>query len=253
MLLINPKNKKMNNTLTSPINIASQTIERPTLLEFTKVDKMYRLGKQTIPALKNINISIKQGEFIALAGPSGSGKSTFLNLASLIDHPTNGCVKYNGLNVSSLTDNQLTVFRNQKIGIVFQNYNLIPVLSAEENVAFALQIQRKSNTKNSLNMARAILQKVGLGGHLEHRPANLSGGQRQRVAIARALVTHPEIVVADEPTAALDTKTGLEIIELMKKLNKELSTTFIFSTHDPRVMERVNKVIEIEDGQIKSN
>ncbi|XLS29696.1 ABC transporter ATP-binding protein [Flavobacteriaceae bacterium M23B6Z8] len=242
----------MNNTLTSPIKVASEKIERPALLEFTKVSKTYQLGKQTIPALKNFNISIAKGEFIAIAGPSGSGKSTFLNLASLIDHPTAGCVKYNGLNVSSLSDNQLTIFRNQKIGIVFQNYNLIPVLSAEENVAFALQIQRKSNTKNSLNMARAILQRVGLGGHLKHRPANLSGGQRQRVAIARALVTHPEIIVADEPTAALDTRTGLEIIELMKKLNKELNTTFIFSTHDPRVIERVNKVIEIEDGQIKS-
>jgi len=228
---------------------SSLSVKNPALLEFRKVEKTYRLGNQSIKALKGINLSIEHGEFLAIAGPSGSGKSTLLNLVSLIDAPTSGSVRYNDVNVGSFTDKAITAFRNRKIGIVFQNYNLIPVLSAEENVAFALQVQNISY-KNSLNKARAILNEVGLGGHLRHRPANLSGGQQQRVAIARALVTSPEIVVADEPTSALDTKTGMEIIDLMQKLNETKKTTFVFSTHDPRVIKRVNYVVNLEDGRI---
>ncbi|WP_340064945.1 ABC transporter ATP-binding protein [Ascidiimonas aurantiaca] len=229
---------------------SSSSVKNPALLEFRKVEKTYRLGNQSIKALKGINLSIEHGEFLAIAGPSGSGKSTLLNLVSLIDTPTSGSVRYNDVNVGSFTDKAITAFRNRKIGIVFQNYNLIPVLSAEENVAFALQVQQDTSYKNSLNEARAILNEVGLGGHLRHRPANLSGGQQQRVAIARALVTSPEIVVADEPTSALDTKTGMEIIDLMQKLNETKRTTFVFSTHDPRVIKRVNYVINLEDGHI---
>lgn len=233
--------------------VPANTDAKKTLLEFKKVEKTYTLGTQKIKALRGINLTINSGEFLAIAGPSGSGKSTFLNLASLIDSPTTGCIQYNGVNVHSFSDNKITRFRNEKIGIVFQNYNLIPVMSATENVAFALQVQRKIKNKESLLKAKEILNEVGLGGHLNHRPANLSGGQRQRVAIARALVTSPEIVIADEPTAALDTKTGMEIIDLMRELNKKKQTTFIFSTHDPRVIESVNYVIEIEDGLIKNS
>ena len=230
-----------------------QSDSKPMLLEFKKVEKTYKLGNQEIKALRGVDISIQSGEFIAIAGPSGSGKSTFLNLVSLIDTPTAGCIQYDGVNVSNLSDNQITAFRNKKIGIVFQNFNLIPVLNAEENVAFALQVQRTLSTKESLKSARAILKEVGLGKHLKHRPANLSGGQRQRVAIARALVTNPEIVVADEPTSSLDSRTGIDIIELMRKLNNARKTTFIISTHDPRVIERVNYVMNIEDGLLIKN
>lgn len=223
------------------------------LLEFKKVEKTYTLGSQKIKALRGISLSINTGEFLAIAGPSGSGKSTFLNLATLIDKPTAGSIQYDGVNVHSFSDNKITRFRNEKIGIVFQNYNLIPVMSSVENVAFALQVQRKIKNKESIQKAKEILNEVGLGGHLNHRPGNLSGGQRQRVAIARALVTSPEIVIADEPTAALDTKTGMGIIELMRELNQKMNTTFIFSTHDPRVIDSVNYVINIEDGLIKNN
>ena len=240
------------------MDLATTQVKKPqvntetALLEFKKVEKTYKLGTQEIKALRGIDFSIQSGEFIAIAGPSGSGKSTFLNLVSLIDTATAGCIRYNGINMFSLSDNEITAFRNKKIGIVFQNFNLIPVLSAEENVAFALQVQRTMSTKESLKSARAILKEVGLGEHLKHRPANLSGGQRQRVAIARALVTNPEIVVADEPTSALDSKTGMEIIELMRQLNNARKTTFVIATHDPRVIEKVNYVINIEDGLIKN-
>ena len=171
-------------------------------------------------------------------------------MLALIDTPTKGTIKYLGADVKQFSDNDITRFRNKKIGIVFQNYNLIPVLDAVENVAFALQVQGVSR-QESKKRAEKILREVGLGGHLHHRPANLSGGQRQRVAIARALVTEPEIVIADEPTAALDSKTGQEIISLMKELNRSKKTTFIFSTHDPRIIDQVDHVVEIEDGLIK--
>ena len=224
---------------------------KTTLIEVEGVEKIYELGSQKIHALRGINFSIYSGQFLAIAGPSGSGKSTFLNLLALIDTPTKGKIKYMGADVKQFSDNDITRFRNKKIGIVFQNYNLIPVLDAVENVAFALQVQGISQAE-SKKRAEKILREVGLGGHLHHRPGNLSGGQRQRVAIARALVTEPEIVIADEPTAALDSKTGQEIIRLMKELNRSKKTTFIFSTHDPRIINQVDHVVEIEDGLIKS-
>lgn len=220
------------------------------LLELKSVYKSYQLGTQMIRALEDVNFSIYPGEFLTIVGPSGSGKSTFLNLIGLIDTPTNGIVEYEGKDVSEMSDNEITAFRNQRVGIVFQNYNLIPVLSSVENVSFALQVQGISK-KESASRAQDILDKVGLGNHFNHRPGELSGGQRQRVAIARALVTQPEIVIADEPTAALDGKTGRGIIELMQKLNESLYTTFIFSTHDQRIIDTVDSIIEIEDGQIQ--
>jgi len=219
------------------------------LLDLKEVSKTYFMGTQRVKALQNINFSIQQGDFLAVAGPSGSGKSSLLNLISLIDTPTNGDLFYGTTKVRELTDNEITKFRSEKIGIVFQNYNLIPVLSAVENVAFSLQVKNISK-KESHKRATKLLKEVGLGAHLEHRPNNLSGGQRQRVAIARALVTNPEIVIADEPTAALDSKTGMDIINLMKRLNEEKKTTFIFSSHDPKIIDEVDAVVVLKDGAI---
>ena len=231
---------------------ASKSLPAEPLIEFQQVEKVYELGNQRIRALRGINFSIQEGAFLAVAGPSGSGKSTFLNLASLIDTPTQGTIRYKGLDVKALGDNEITRFRNKKIGIVFQSYNLIPVLSALENVALPLQINKEPKSE-CFDRAEALLKEVGLGEHLKHRPGNLSGGQRQRVAIARALVTQPKIVIADEPTAALDTKTAFEIIRLMKSLNESLRTTFLFSTHDTRILQEVNTVIQIQDGCIVPN
>ncbi|MBE7169193.1 MAG: ABC transporter ATP-binding protein [Williamsia sp.] len=228
-----------------PLAVAAE----PAIIEFRGVEKTYQLGTQQIQALKGIDLTIRAGEFIAVAGPSGSGKSSLLNLVALIDEPTKGKVLYDGTEVEKFSDNEITHFRSKKIGIVFQNYNLIPVLSAVENVAFPLQIQSVSKT-DSIRRAKLALREVGLGDYFNHRPANLSGGQRQRVAIARALVTNPEIVIADEPTAALDSKTGMDIIELMQELNGSKNTTFIFSTHDTQIISKVNHVIELHDGLI---
>lgn len=222
---------------------------REELIRLSNVSKTYTLGDQKIHALKNISFSILKSDFITLLGPSGSGKSSFLNLVSLIDKPSQGTLQYKGIAVNDYSDAELSSFRNKKIGIIFQNYNLIPVLNVLENVAFPLQIQGVSKTEAN-ERAAAILKDVGLEDRIDHRPANLSGGQRQRVAIARALVTNPEIVVADEPTAALDSRTGIEIINLMKELNQSKEITFIFSTHDQRIIKNVTNVIRLEDGCI---
>jgi putative ABC transport system ATP-binding protein len=227
--------------------MVQEIISETKLISFEGIEKTYQLENQKVFALRGINLTIDSGDFIAIAGPSGSGKSTLLNLLTLIDIPTKGEIRYNDIDISTLSDNQKTLFRNKEIGIVFQNYNLIPVLNAVENVAFALQIQGIS-TKESIDRASQMLKEVGLGTHLQHRPANLSGGQKQRVAIARALVTRPSIVIADEPTAALDSKTGMEILELMQNLNYHKRTTFVFSTHDTRIINSVNNVVQIEDG-----
>jgi putative ABC transport system ATP-binding protein len=227
--------------------MVQEIISTTKLIDFEGVSKTYQLGNQKVQALKAINLSITSGDFMAIAGPSGSGKSTLLNLLSLIDTPTTGQIKYNDTDISTLSDNQKTMYRNKEIGIVFQNYNLIPVLDALENVAFALQVQGIPNNV-CFSRAEKMLKEVGLGTHLHHRPANLSGGQKQRVAIARALVTNPSVVIADEPTAALDSKTGMEILDLMKELNYTKNTTFIFSTHDSRIINSVQHVVQIEDG-----
>lgn len=225
------------------------SIQDKSLIEFQQVEKIYTLGQQQVKALRDINFSIRKSDFLAVIGPSGSGKSTFLNLVTLIDYPTKGKVLYNGVDVDALSDNDISTFRNKKIGIVFQSFNLLPVLSALENVALPLQIQGISK-KESEERAMTMLREVGLPDYVQHRPDLLSGGQRQRVAIARALVTDPEIIIADEPTSSLDSKTGLEIIELMKRLNESKKTTFLLSSHDPKVINQVNNVIELKDGQI---
>lgn len=213
------------------------------------VTKEYRLGKSVVHALDGINIEIKKGEFVSICGTSGSGKSTLLNLIGCLDTPTSGKILIMGEDVSRFTDTVLSKMRNKTIGFIFQNFNLIPVLTAFENIEYPLillDISGKERRERVLKM----LDEVGLSAFSKHKPDELSGGQRQRVAVARALVTNPKIVLADEPTSSLDSTTGLEILGLMKKMNEEHGTTFIFSTHDPKVMGYAKKIYAITDGRI---
>ena len=224
------------------------------IVRLEKVQKEYALGKVSVPALRGVDLSIEKGDFVSIAGPSGSGKTTMLNLIGCIDTPTDGEVYIDNQPVSGLSDKNLTKLRHQSIGFIFQTFNLIPVLNIYENIEFPLLLG-----KNSLSGAETrewimhIIEEVGLGDRLKHRPNELSGGQRQRVAIARALVTKPQIVLADEPTANLDSNTSLKIIELMQTINRQEKTTFIFSTHDPMIVDLVSHVIRLHDGRIKSS
>lgn len=220
------------------------------IVEIRAVSKEYALGKQSVTALRNISLMIDKGEFMALAGPSGSGKSTLLNLIGCIDTPTSGSILIQGRDISGKTADELADLRLKTLGFVFQTFNLLPVLSAWENVEYPLLQRRDMGKKTRQERVRHYLNIVGLERYTHHRPNELSGGQRQRVAIARALATHPGIVLADEPTANLDHKTGEGILKLMKALNQEEGTTFIFSTHDAQVMEMADRVIKLADGQI---
>jgi putative ABC transport system ATP-binding protein len=220
------------------------------VVEVQGVGKEYVLGKQTVTALQDISLTIAKGEFMALAGPSGSGKSTLLNLIGCIDIPTSGTIRINGQDISGKSPDDLADLRLNTLGFVFQTFNLLPVLSAWENVEYPLLQQRGLNKHTRQERVAHYLKVVGLERYARHRPNELSGGQRQRVAIARALATQPSIVLADEPTANLDHKTGEGILQLMKELNHQEGTTFIFSTHDRRVMEIADRVIELADGRI---
>ena len=214
------------------------------------VCKDYTLGEQQIQALRDITLSIEDGVFLAIAGPSGSGKSTLLNLIGCIDTPSSGKIYIDGHDVSGKTPDQLADLRARTIGFIFQTFNLLPVLSAEENVEYPLlQLKELSAAERHERVAR-YLNIVGLSKYARHRPNQLSGGQRQRVAIARALAIRPKIVLADEPTANLDHKTGEGILALMKEINRRSKTTFIFSTHDRRVMAMADRLVKIEDGEI---
>jgi putative ABC transport system ATP-binding protein len=214
------------------------------------VSKEYALGKQTVTALRGVSLTVAKGEFMALAGPSGSGKSTLLNMIGCIDTPTSGRICIEGNDIGGRSPDDLADLRLNTLGFVFQTFNLLPVLSAWENVEYPLLQKRDVDKNERQKRIEHYLKVVGLESHAHHRPNELSGGQRQRVAIARALATHPKIVLADEPTANLDHKTGEDILRLMKQLNQEEGTTFIFSTHDARVMEMADRVIELADGQI---
>lgn len=214
------------------------------------VSKQYALGEQTVTALQHVSLSIAKGEFMALAGPSGSGKSTLLNLIGCIDIPSSGRICIEGKDIGGKSPDELADLRLNTLGFVFQTFNLLPVLSAWENVEYPLLQKRDIDKNERQKRIGHYLRIVGLERYAHHRPNELSGGQRQRVAIARALATHPKIVLADEPTANLDHKTGEDILRLMKQLNHEEGTTFIFSTHDARVMEMADRVIELADGQI---
>jgi putative ABC transport system ATP-binding protein len=221
------------------------------LVRVEKVTKEYLLGEQRVTALHEVTMNIEEGVFLAIAGPSGSGKSTLLNLIGCIDTPSTGRVFIDGQDVSGKTPDQLADLRARTIGFVFQTFNLLPVLSAEENVEYPLlQLPEMSKDERRERVAH-FLKVVQLSKYARHRPNQLSGGQRQRVAIARALATKPKIVLADEPTANLDHKTGEGILGLMKDLNTHFGTTFIFSTHDKKVMAKADRLVRIEDGQIR--
>jgi putative ABC transport system ATP-binding protein len=221
------------------------------VVRFEHVTKVYSLGEHKVRALDDVTMTIEDGVFLAIAGPSGSGKSTILNLIGCVDTPTSGRVTVAGHDVSGKTPDQLADLRARNIGFVFQTFNLFPVLTAEENVEYPL-LQMEEVTKEERKQRVAhFLNTVQLSKFARHRPNQLSGGQRQRVAIARALVTQPEIVLADEPTANLDHRTGQEILQLMKEINRRLKTTFIFSTHDQQVIDVADRLIGIEDGRVR--
>ena len=215
--------------------------------------KNYRVGRVEVPALRGINLSIEKGDFAAIAGPSGSGKTTMLNLFGCLDKPTSGTVLIEEHDIIKLKPDQLADVRNEHIGFIFQSFNLIPVLTAFENVEFPLILLKKDGPGARKKKVMEMLASVGIAELAGRRPSEMSGGQQQRVAIARALVKSPDYVLADEPTANIDTKTGSEILDLMYAMNQKLQTTFIFSTHDPKVMEHARRLIRIRDGQIESD
>ena len=221
------------------------------IVELENVKKVYTLGKAEVHAVRGVTFSIEKGDFASIVGPSGSGKSTILNLIGCIDQPTEGMVSISGTCTEGLKDKALTTLRHETLGFIFQSFNLIPVLNVYENIEFPLLLgKNRSSKKDTKEWIEFLVEAVGLADHMHHKSNELSGGQRQRVAIARALATKPEIVLADEPTANLDSKTGQSIIELMKKMNSDLNTTFIFSTHDRTIMEIADHVIQLLDGQI---
>lgn len=220
------------------------------IIKIQNLTKDYPLGKTTVNALRGIHLNIEKGAFLSIVGPSGSGKTTLLNIIGCVDQPTDGEVYLDDQNIAHLTDNQLTDLRLFKIGFIFQSFNLIPVLNVLENVEFPLLIMKKFSRKVIREKAIHFIEHVQIADQMFHKPAELSGGQRQRVAIARALVTEPQLVLADEPTANLDSETGKIILSLMQKLNKTYKTTFIFSTHDPDVLKYAGTVIKIRDGQL---
>ena len=220
------------------------------LIETKDIKKDYLLGETVVHALRGVDLTIDRGEFVAIWGPSGSGKTTLLNLIGAIDEPSSGQLFIEDQEVALLSDNRRTELRNGSIGFIFQGFNLIPVLSAVENVMLPLQIKGASFSE-SRDRALSRLDEVGLSDYVRHRPDKMSGGQQQRVAIARALVANPSLVIADEPTANLDSDTSRSIIGLMRSLNEKEKTTFIFSTHDQRVLDRVERLVRLEDGRIQ--
>ncbi len=222
------------------------------VIEVKNLTKIYNESEVKVAALNGIDLTIEQGEFTAIVGPSGSGKTTFLNMLGGLDLPTGGDVHIGNTDITRLTSSQLIDFRLQNIGFVFQAYNLIPVLTALENVEFIMQLQgipKKSREKR----AKELLARVGLGERINSRPAKLSGGQQQRVAVARALASKPQFVLADEPTANLDSVSTGNLLDIMEELNREDHITFIFSTHDQRVVNKARRVITLEDGKIISD
>jgi len=223
-----------------------------TVIDAHEISKIY--NQETVPvyAVNNIHLHIEKGEFIALVGPSGSGKTTLLNIIGGLDYPTKGKVIIGDVDITNLKENKLIDFRLNNIGFVFQAYNLIPVLTAKENVELVMlmqNIKQKEREKTTID----LLTSVGLADRLNSRPAELSGGQQQRVAVARALASKPKFILADEPTANLDSKSAGNLLDIMAKLNKEDNMTFVFSTHDPRVIEKARRVITLVDGKISSD
>ncbi|MEA3477833.1 MAG: ABC transporter ATP-binding protein [Bacteroidota bacterium] len=222
------------------------------VIEVKNLHKVYKETKIPVYAVNGIDINFEEGEFTAVVGPSGSGKTTFLNMVGGLDKPSEGEVIIDGTNISTLRSGKLIDFRLHNIGFVFQAYNLIPVLTAMENVAFIMQLQGWSKEKRK-QRAKELLENVGIGDKLDNRPGNLSGGQQQRVAVARALAPRPKFILADEPTANLDSKATRELLDMMQKMNEESKITFIFATHDQRVMDKARRIVTIDDGKVVSD
>ena len=223
-----------------------------TIIETIHLTRVY--NPETIPvyAVNDVSLQIAEGEFTALVGPSGSGKTTLLNLIGGLDNPTEGTIRVSGVDITTMPENKLIDFRLQHIGFVFQSYNLIPVLTAAENVELVMLLQQKTKKERELR-TKELLEEVGLADKMHCRPSELSGGQQQRVAVARALASKPRFILADEPTANLDSKSAENLLDIMERLNKEEQVTFIFSTHDPRVIEKGKRVITLVDGKIVSD
>jgi putative ABC transport system ATP-binding protein len=220
------------------------------IIQVRDVTKDYLLGKTQVHALRGVTLTVDKGEFLSVAGPSGSGKTTLLNLIGCVDTPTTGVVEVAGQDTSKLTERALTDLRLHQIGFIFQSFNLVQVLSVFQNVEFPLLLQGGLTRAERASRVQGLLEAVGIPEYGRHRPNELSGGQRQRVAVARALVTRPALVLADEPTANLDSQTGQNIIDLMRDMNRKDGTTFVFSTHDPKVMAHANAIVRIADGVV---
>jgi len=220
------------------------------IVSIVDVVKEYQLGSTVVPALRGVSLDVHPGEFISIAGPSGSGKTTLLNLIGCVDTATRGLVRVAGRNTATLGERELTRLRLDTIGFIFQSFNLVGVLNVFQNVELPLLLQGRLARRERRTRVEGLLDQVGLADHARHRPSELSGGQRQRVAVARALVGGPQIVLADEPTANLDSVTGEKIVDLMKELNQRDGTTFIFSTHDARVMAHADALVKLADGVI---
>ena len=218
-----------------------------TVVELEDVKKIYSMGDAEVQALRGVSFKVSQGEFISIMGPSGSGKSTCMNMIGCLDTPTSGIVKIDDKETSKMSEAELAVLRNQTIGFVFQQYHLIPGMNVIENVMLPLKYKRVEKHAR-IGMAEAALERVGLAERMHHLPSELSGGQKQRVAIARAIITEPKIILADEPTGALDTKTGVQVMDLFKEINKKSGTTIIIVTHDPRIGDSTERCIKILDG-----
>lgn len=221
------------------------------VININKLTKIYQMGQTEVRALQGVDLQIDHNEYVALMGPSGSGKSTLMNLLGCLDSPTSGRYALDGKDVSVMSDGQLAEVRNSKIGFVFQTFNLLPRLSALDNVALPLVYSGMSRKKRE-NRAKEVLGAVGLGDRTDHRPNELSGGQRQRVAIARALVNNPSIILADEPTGNLDTKTSIEIMEIFEKIQAE-GNTVILVTHEPDIAEHAHRIVRLRDGMVESD
>jgi putative ABC transport system ATP-binding protein len=223
------------------------------VIQLSNVRKDYLLGQTKVEALRGVSLVVDKGEFLAVAGPSGSGKSTILNMIGCIDTPTSGTILINGRDVNGLSDRELTRYRRVTVSFIFQSFNLIPVLDVYENIELPLLLQGNKDPKDRRSRVMHLIDEVGLSDRIKNKPGELSGGQRQRVAIARALAANPIMVLADEPTANLDSTTGAKILDLMRTINSRDGTTFIFSTHDSRIMERAPRIISIKDGLISDD
>ncbi|HXC05289.1 MAG TPA: ABC transporter ATP-binding protein [Bacteroidia bacterium] len=223
-----------------------------TIIQSHGLSKVYNPDTIPVYAVNGVDLAIEEGEFTALVGPSGSGKTTLLNLIGGLDYPSSGSIEIAGVDITRMSENKLIDFRLQNIGFVFQAYNLIPVLTASENVEFVMLMQKKPK-KEREQRAKELLTEVGLADRMDNRPSELSGGQQQRVAVARALASKPRFILADEPTANLDSKSAENLLEIMARLNKEEHMTFIFSTHDQRVIDKARRVVTLADGKIVSD